>query len=62
MPTHKYNLRSQQNIIHHVYSTYTEDKIAQYVYNLNYYINHIYNDNGKKETIDSLLSGKNKHI
>ena len=62
MPTHKYNLCSQQNIIHHVYSTYTEDKITQYVYNQNYSINYIYDDNRKNETIDSLLSSKNKHI
>ena len=45
-----------------MYSTYTEDKIAQYVYNLNHSINYIYDDNRKKETIDSLYSSKNKHI
>ena len=50
--THKYNLRSQEQTIPH--------HIADLIFNYQYTINHIYNDSRKRETVDSLITGKNK--
>ena len=59
---HRYNLRSQPHLIQHISSNPTEEEIADRLFNPIYSINHIYNAEGKKETIDSLLEGPNKHI
>ena len=61
-PTYTYNLRSQPNIIQNIYENFTEKNIAQYIFNPNNYIHHIYTEDRKKETIDSLLVEANKHI
>ena len=48
---HKYNLRSQSPHL-----------IAQHMFNPQHTANHIYKENGKKETIDSLITGKSKDL
>ena len=35
----------------------SEDTIAQYIFDPQYHINHIYNKSGKRETLDILLKG-----
>lgn len=41
-----YNLK--KNVIQHSYSNFTEDNIAQYIFNPNAYVNNMYNEQGKK--------------
>ena len=52
---HQYNLRSKVHTI-------PDDQVAQSIFNYNNTINHIYTSEGKKETVDLLINGKNKHI
>ena len=61
-PRNQYNLRSKTHLIHHVSSSYTDEDIADYVFSHRNYINHIYDENGKRETIDSLLQGKSSQV
>jgi len=61
-PQSQYNLRSKHHLIHHISPNYTEDDIAEYVFTHHNYINHIYDENGKRETIDSLLQGKSSQV
>jgi len=55
-------LRSQPDLIQHIYSNLTEENIAQYIFNPIYSANHLYKADGIKETIDILLKGLDKHI
>ena len=76
-PTNNYNLRPKHHLIQHMHSEYAEDLLqcvqsayveyaeedkAQHIFSPTTHINHIYDENGKKETIDSLLTGKNSVI
>ena len=54
---HQYNLRSKSNLIQHVHQNPSEDTIAQHVFDPQHHINHIYNESGKRETLDTLLKG-----
>ena len=51
---HKYNLRSKSNPTPH--------HIADMLYNVKHTIHHIYTEDGKKETVDSLIEGSNSKI
>ena len=53
--SYQYNLRSKVRAI-------PDNQVAQSTFDYDYTINHIYASNGKKETVDSLINGKNKHI
>lgn len=57
-PQNQCNLRSKTHLIQHASSSCTDDDIADYMFSHRNHINHIYDENGKRETIDSLLQGK----
>ena len=59
---YQYGLRSRTHLMQHIYQNWDETSIAEYTFNPIFSINHIYNEEGKKETIDSLLSGHHKDI
>ena len=46
----------------HIYQNWDESSIAEYAFNLIFSVNHIYDKEGKKETINSLLSEHHKNI
>ena len=54
----RYNLRSQQGYGTHFRTRATRYLVAQHIFT-NHTNNHIYNNEGKKEALDSLLNGQN---
>ena len=62
--TNSYNLQSKTNVnvIQHISSQFSDEQRAQTIFGPNMHINHIYDEKGKRETIDSLITGKNKDI
>ena len=59
---HQHGLRSRTHLIQHMHQNLDETSIAECIFNPIFSINHICNKEGKKETIDSLLSGHHKNI
>ena len=61
--THSYNLRSKPALVlQHMHSSSTADDscIAQHIFNLQLLAYHIFKEDGTKETLDSLLAGKQR--
>ena len=55
-PTHSYNHISKHDVLlQYLHITSTEEYIAQCIFNLQLSSNHVFKDDGTKETIDSLL-------
>ena len=57
-----YNLYSKQYLINYASSNLTRCGIVEYVFSHHNFVNNIYNENSKKEILDSLLQGKNSQI
>ena len=60
---HQHNFRSKPNFItHHLHTNLTEYEIEKYVFDTKMPVNHIDRDDGKRETIDSLLARLHKEV
>ena len=58
----QHNLRSKSNLIHQIYQNPNEELIAQYIFNPQHHVNHVYNENRKMETFDTLLTGSQQEM
>ena len=59
---HQCGLRSRTHLMQHVCQNQNETCIAECTFNPIFSVNHIYNEEGKKETIESLLSRHHKDV
>ena len=55
LPTYKYNLRSNVHII-------PIESVVYYIFDYNHTLNYIYNQDRKREIVDTHINGKNKVV